>query len=712
MREVDFTTQISITLQNNQKQQALNAEILTNLFDSRFHAIEALKNVNTKLLSSIGVSTTHSLHTSFDRSEAALSSVSMARKLNCAKDKAKYTKSRIQITIEQTDILNRLKQTLLDCEIENALELSSEYNTHHIMSMQASKTLKSSLENELLLRKNEIQTILNEKLKLALDVATTSAGESEHFFHFIEIFSKVEGFGKVIQYLSVHAKNHIWKSCDNICSIFEKSEVLFRQTFLSKVTYLFDDTLEFLERHCKRLGIFLDEKTVSEYAVLCHEECSAAFKMILNLYIKRRKFDLIDVETMTVEVNEAFSAQEIDIFLEEISNVCAQYEQYHRLYFIKITEICKNSLFKLSKDNFSKRDSEEFEKIYRTYSWLESLYIQKSISIAIEMEEYGNYITSSIVDDALFISERSAKRALRTESFKCVHSVLVSLNSIFIQHIFTMLSDRLTSRVKFTKPDLLIELTEIHELSSENSETRLKLCEFVRGLNDVDAMGELVLKLGDILSDSAEFCTRNKEKECILHWSYIFKETSSKFKKLCTNMLQRVSGSYVDVFGSTLQFLSTLSYVFSHDKYEECYETWTGQIIETFQKIVQNLLPIISIANLKKLVDCLLEELARRIEMIVMTRLRFNHLGGLRFEREIRKLVANLAGFMQCQTRDIFSRLSQIGMVLSFEAFDEITDYWGDRAGLLTWHINRSEVKRILQLRVDFRLELIESLQL
>jgi hypothetical protein len=203
-----------------------------------------------------------------------------------------------------------------------------------------------------------------------------------------------------------------------------------------------------------------------------------------------------------------------------------------------------------------------------------------------------------------------------------------------------------------------------------------------------------------------------KEEEYILNCTRNLKESSLQFKNLCSKMVDVVSNAFVDIFGTCLQILTATSYELAHDKYEDNHNNWIGQIIVVFQKITENLVPIMSSSNFSKVVHQILEDLSRRIEMIVMTRLRFNHLGGLHFEREIRKLVANLTSLMQCQMRDIFSRLNQIGMVLSFETFDEIMDYWGDRSGLLTWRINRSEVKRILSLRVDFRLDSIEALQL
>ena len=81
MTEFDFTTQVTKTLQINRKEQNQNAETLSRLLDSRFRANETLKNINIELLVSVGGSTSRLRSTSSERSEVALSSVLVARKL-------------------------------------------------------------------------------------------------------------------------------------------------------------------------------------------------------------------------------------------------------------------------------------------------------------------------------------------------------------------------------------------------------------------------------------------------------------------------------------------------------------------------------------------------------------------------------------------------------------------------------------------------------
>ena len=91
-------------------------------------------------------------------------------------------------------------------------------------------------------------------------------------------------------------------------------------------------------------------------------------------------------------------------------------------------------------------------------------------------------------------------------------------------------------------------------------------------------------------------------------------------------MIDVISNVFVDIFGNCLQILGTTSYELTRDRYEDCHENWTGHIIVVFQKITQNLVPIMSTSNSSTFVHQILQDLARRIEMIVMTRLRFQNI--------------------------------------------------------------------------------------
>ena len=100
-----------------------------------------------------------------------------------------------------------------------------------------------------------------------------------------------------------------------------------------------------------------------------------------------------------------------------------------------------------------------------------------------------------------------------------------------------------------------------------------------------------------------------------------------------------------------------------------------------------------------------------RLEAAVLTK-RFNQLGGLQLDREVRALVSSFSVMTSKSLRDRFARLTQVATVVNLESVSEILDYWGENSGSMTWRLTPAEVRKILSLRVDFRAEDIAAIEL
>ena len=82
---------------------------------------------------------------------------------------------------------------------------------------------------------------------------------------------------------------------------------------------------------------------------------------------------------------------------------------------------------------------------------------------------------------------------------------------------------------------------------------------------------------------------------------------------------------------------------------------------------------------------------------------RFNLLGGLQLDRDVRMLTTTLADATQQGTREKFARLSQIATLLSLEAVDEVAElHGGGMAAGVRWHLGDTQIREILSLRHDF----------
>jgi len=68
-------------------------------------------------------------------------------------------------------------------------------------------------------------------------------------------------------------------------------------------------------------------------------------------------------------------------------------------------------------------------------------------------------------------------------------------------------------------------------------------------------------------------------------------------------------------------------------------------------------------------------------------------------DREVRVLVSYLTNATSWSIRDKLSRLVQVATVLNLEKPSEISDYWGNEAGSITWRLTSAEVRHFMSLR-------------
>lgn len=90
---------------------------------------------------------------------------------------------------------------------------------------------------------------------------------------------------------------------------------------------------------------------------------------------------------------------------------------------------------------------------------------------------------------------------------------------------------------------------------------------------------------------------------------------------------------------------------------------------------------------------------------------RFNQLGGLQLDRDVRILTSTLADITQQAVRDHFARLNQMATILSLESVAEFLDYWGE-SSTISWRFGEAQVREILQQRTDFLQDQIAALPL
>ena len=90
-------------------------------------------------------------------------------------------------------------------------------------------------------------------------------------------------------------------------------------------------------------------------------------------------------------------------------------------------------------------------------------------------------------------------------------------------------------------------------------------------------------------------------------------------------------------------------------------------------------------------------QIADRIEAIIQTK-KFNHLGGLLLDRQVRAIISTASDLTQQSVRERFSTLSQMSMLLSLESTAEVKEFWGESSDR-TLHLS---LDSLMDLRTDF----------
>ncbi|KAL1508355.1 hypothetical protein AB1Y20_004465 [Prymnesium parvum] len=107
------------------------------------------------------------------------------------------------------------------------------------------------------------------------------------------------------------------------------------------------------------------------------------------------------------------------------------------------------------------------------------------------------------------------------------------------------------------------------------------------------------------------------------------------------------------------------------------------------------------------LLQALLTASVERLEAILMQK-KFDQLGALYLDSELRTLGKRVGEISSKQTRSRLARLSQMSALLNIEREGEAEELWSES----TWQLSPAEAKAVLALRIDFRKEKIAALSL
>ncbi|XP_050725507.1 conserved oligomeric Golgi complex subunit 4-like [Eriocheir sinensis] len=427
--------------------------------------------------------------------------------------------------------------------------------------------------------------------------------------------------------------------------------------------------------------------------------------------------------------------RDLDTLLGELTLINARAELYLRFIRRRVAADFEASL--PEKDVREKKESEFEAKLSQSqlvcdmaifvgdYTVLEQFYLNESFKKALAMDTVEDGAqTSSIVDDAFYIIKKSIRRSIASSS---VDGVCAMLNHA-VTLVETQLAEgfRQTLRKGFPAQGYL-DLNQAYtvlqsslqstlqagKINSSSTDSDALRQAFLTALNNTETSIRHIRSLHGSLEESVNtampglsMTARAKLDSCLND----LKATTGKLALVgefgisqlrATAVKPRVK-PWVDTFNTT-----------SHDIKEEEFASYEANdpfsqsLMVQVDGLLGSFAPLLTEDNYKALVGVLVGEVAEQLEKAVF-KSSFNRLGGLQFDREVRAIVGYLSQVSEWGVREQLTRLTQMATLLNLESLAEVSEY----STTTTWRLTPSEMRKVLQLRVDFKAEEIKRLKL
>ncbi|EEH59819.1 uncharacterized protein MICPUCDRAFT_55454 [Micromonas pusilla CCMP1545] len=380
----------------------------------------------------------------------------------------------------------------------------------------------------------------------------------------------------------------------------------------------------------------------------------------------------------------------------------------------------------------------------RVYAAVQALNLRKTVKIVLDLRLNNVIDDKSFVDDVFFVFDEALSRAWNSGHSFLFDSTLREVFQIEIKKISVMISSSWFSQTKinqFSQAKLEDILAFILFCDSISQSLRIliakfKACDGFHSLSKTHYFEKDFDFDVDNFTDTADIlCQQISEKIIIFakvlldrfrvvldvfsrlsyvldDYTYLLHEQSDPWLQ---NLFSKIDeASFSQTFRDFFFFLSYL--YFSTVTY---LTLWRLPVSQGFDYVVPvfpntNFFSFysynkrISLHVINSILSSFIELLASSIEDIIFRRLRFSQLGGLQLEREIRRFILHLSStFPEVAVREKCARLLHISSVLSVESPVEVSEYWEGLVGAPKLSI--LEMKRILHLRVDFKIEQVDS---
>eukprot|EP00048_Salpingoeca_helianthica_P009885 m.142167 g.142167 ORF g.142167 m.142167 type:complete len:716 (+) comp14970_c0_seq6:16-2163(+) len=652
-----------------------------------------------------------------DLFELVGSTCSLAENISSKVRELDLAKGRLQSAIRRVEDIIDLKSCV---EGASAALASQNYETaaafvHRYLSFdkavfasetdQSSKEAFTSLDNT----HEEIMAIVRDRFALAV-----RQRDLPNVTRFTKLFPLVglraEGLQQFEQYL---------------CSL--AAGVSSEGSYVDRLTHVFEHIAKIIDENEPLVDTHFGPGSMAGPIAALQQQCDSQAETIVTSFIAARKLESVAHTVSRLLASSTFpenapDPREFDTLLAELALLMARGNLYFAFVRRRFTSHPDATAV-------GAHDSEECEKLIRNsglnrqlqvlaglYIPLEEYYMKRSVhkALAVDKRDPATALVSTMVDDCFFILSQCSRRALSTCNVDCFCAT--------VNHLVTLLLSDFTSvlRVRL-QPRTTIDFSSLQERlqAGLSSNTRVNFAPYeavLIAMNNAEKASEYATQLAvDLKSECDHVFASHLSRDQVKLESCLGDVTglAPRFLELIELGLLYLRSAVLE---PRLRAQAEAAFEDSYELSEEDianFDTSSPQMasfIVAQQSLLLPLRDLLSPDNTARTVLAAAEASALLLERAAM-QCRFNRLGGLQFDRDLRALLAQIATLTQWSVRDKMARLVQMATILNLDKVSEFLEYWGP-AAQITWRLSPAEVRRVLALRTDFRAEEISRLRL
>ena len=469
-------------------------------------------------------------------------------------------------------------------------------------------------------------------------------------------------------------------------------------------SYLSDEMLNFVEIHDSSKQLHKLFSLALPMLMSCYQRMETCYDdSSMQNFVQRA---LNSVGKLTSTILETLSSKhEVDGTDEGYIGAILFAARASNVFWIEVT---RHLQYEADADQIIYRDG--YERLLVTYAATETRLMRAYCAHAVDSSSHLHELKMRDFHDVCFVLRRSVQRSCTLMSPYAIGSVMKEVSLILREiatHVErnTKVASGVTSAVRLQElgEEILMNVNAMDSLIDEtNVSLRIKTTQVT------ETMASLCTSLVmEVQSQTHNDLFMNVDGEVMLQQSlHDLQSITDSFVKISAEVLGMVVQDWLGVMNHVLKGVSLAQYCLSTEQFEvtDTTESWVEPALymcQLFHKSIQDRHAGSSDIFLPKLLQLLVKRLALLLEMSMFNYLRFNQLGALVFERQIRTFVSGLSTLSQPFARAEFSRLVSACRLLSLEKLTELSDYLEESTGLML-DLASSDVKDILCLREDF----------